>query len=322
MQPLDRRTAFYRLYRLRKLVAIATLIPLPALVLAMSAGLPVFIWMMPVWYLAVIAHVVRFPHAWVDLLALALTLALMLLIAPLGRLLGIGLLAGYPLAFAAGFVLWMYICNRIYAFESIAWLQQDTRLRRKSKLPVELLRDALFLRPDAQVGLCQCGPADENGVFEVVSTGAAGLPSLCSIDGITEDERGSEIDHDLQNGVFRFWATVIRSEPTYQETMFILEPDSEEACVETTIQTLTETASGTIYQKQESATGMGLVTGFGFWMNDVDADYFTATIDHVTGAPSKAVRAAPHDTLLLLLARRITRKRLAKLREAQGADGA
>ncbi|WP_095589734.1 hypothetical protein [Actibacterium ureilyticum] len=316
MQPLDLRVAIYRLYRLRKQVAVAALLPLPAFVLALFAGLPVHIWMVPVWYLLVLAHVVRFPQAWVDLLAMALALALVLFMAPLGVLAGIGAPLGYGLAAVTGFGLWLYLCNRIHALEKFAWPQQELRLHRKTRLPAATLRDALFLRPNAQVGLNRCGPANEHGVFQIVSTGAAGMPSLNTIDGLSEDARGMDIDADLQNGLFRFWATVIRSEPDYQETMYITEPDGEEASVETTIQTLTETASGTIYQKQETATGMGLVSGFGFWLNDVDRDHFTATIDHVTGARSRAVRAAPHDTPLILLAQRLTRKRLARLHEA------
>lgn len=316
MQPLDFRIITYRLYRLRKLIAVASLIPFPALLAAMAADVSVYLWMMPLWYAIVLAHVIRFPQAWVDLLGLALAIALTLLIAPVGKLIGITALIGYPLSLVVGFALWLYICNRIYAFESTPWPKQDTHFMRKTGLSIDEMRDIFFLRPNAKVGLNICGPANENGVFEVVSTGGGGMPELCSIDGVDHAGLGTEIDQDLQDGVFRYWATVIKSEPTYQETMFIIEPDSDEMTIETTIQTLTETKNGTLYQKQESTSGMGLVSGFGFWLNDVDADFFTATMDHVAGKPARAIRGAAHDTLLITLAQRLTRKRVEQMHEA------
>ena len=268
---------------------------------------------MPLWYTIVLFHVIRFPQAWVDLLGLGLTVALILLIAPLGAALGLGALTGYPLALIAGFFLWMYGTNRIYALEALAWPQQNIHLRRRSALSPEAMRAGFFLRPDAQVGLYECGPANENGVFEVVSRGAAPMVPLPCLE---EDDTTPALSEDLQNGVYRFWATVIRSEPDYQETMFITEPDGEDMAVETTIQSLTPAKGGTLYEKSETTCGMGWVSGFGFWLNDVDADYFTATIDHITDRPVRAVRAAGHDTIITLLARRITRRRIDQMHRA------
>ena len=336
--------ALYRLYRLRRLIVLCAILPLPALALAMAADVAIGRWAIPLWVGFCAFHAIRFPNAWLDLIAFALTFAFLLLVAiPVGFL-GLGPVFGYPTALFIGLFVWMGMLTRLHWFDQFRWPMGRMSLRRRFKLPAEQVRAAFFLRPDAEVGHQLCGPADANGVFPVTATGLQPLvPDMGFVMPKMTDEEYDELVEELgqqeadqiraaetraeqhdQNPPVTFYAIVLEESDTEQELILMQNygadadaPDDHDASddepqTQTLIQTVTPTRNGCRYRKLETGNILGCLSGAGFFLSDADADYVTSSVAKMQGTPDISVRAAHRDTLLFMLTRYFMRRQTAK----------
>jgi len=323
MRNLTFRDVTYRLYRLRRLVIVAMLIPMPFIALAIWTGVSVGWWLAAVWIAFVLIHSVRFPNAWIDQLAMSIGLAILLILAPAFGFIGLGPIIGYPLAMIAWFVIWMSLIGQITRLDGVPFRREKFVLRRRSKLSPAEMRAAFFLRPNAQVGFHLCHEADENGVFMVEPQGISTIGFQLGDDFATDqtdDQSDSECAALSQDFTpdFNFFATILESDETHQETVVLTNAtdDESEANVTSMIETITPAKNGAIYEKREYYDKFTLLAGLGFWLQDYNADHFTATIDHVSGKPARALRSAPKDSLLTLLANWFISRRLSRIEQA------
>lgn len=292
----DIRTLAYRLWRLRRLIAVSALLPLPGLLFAELWGVGLtfgggggILWLF--WIAASIALAVRFPNGWVDQLALGLAVLAIILVSPVARHLGVGPVGGLllgPLLLATGWV-WL---NAVLPpmLDGVAMGTRTQRFVARVRMPAKDLRDTLFLRPGARCGLHACGPADADGIFEVR---ALGHPTLD--DGLAPAE-----------GETGFFARVVERDETTQTTRFML--DRKKGSTGTTLQQITPARTGALYVSEELHDDLSAFAVLGFWLNDVEADRFTATLDFARGLAPRALKHAPRDSLLTWLGRRVAER--------------
>ncbi|MGH1368986.1 MAG: hypothetical protein ACRBCL_10235 [Maritimibacter sp.] len=294
---------FYRLFRLRRLLLVAALAPLLPLAMAIFAGVWVGWWLWLLWVIAVVAHGVFFPNAWMDLLAISVSFALVLFFSTVGGAMGLGPVLGTLAGLVAWFVLWMGLTTVLPLLDRFAFPVEG--IAYQTRLPVDAgtAKSALFIRPDTMVGYHDCGPLEAEGVFSVTPRFGSDFTGVAEgfVQGFSED------DHDAQEP-FSFLAKVVSRDETSQETVFIVDFSRDEMEVVTTHQFVEQTAKGCLYQKIESGHGMGLFTGAGFWLNDVDGDGVRAALDAQLEQPTPALRSATRDSLLFCLARFMSKR--------------
>lgn len=298
MDGLELRDVAYRLFRLRRLFVFAVLVPLPSLLFAdlLGRGLTysgVGGMLFGLWILAVAAYIIRYPNGWMDLLAIAASLATVIFLSPFAALIGIGPILGTPLAALVAFVLWLYFNNQPARLDQIRLGTCSSTFRGRAPMPPEALREAVFLRPEAEIGLHVCGPADDQGIFEVRALGYHML-----------DTGFEPVPSEIT-----FWARVIEAEDTRQ-VMQIFETALTHSS-SAVLQTLTPKGRGTLYEVEEIHDHFTVLSALGFWLNDVAADHFTATLDHVQGLPPRALKLMPQDSLLTRTAQYFVKQRLA-----------
>ena len=294
MSDLGIRDIAYRLFRLRRLIGVAAVLPLPALGLALLSQVPVGGWMALVWLGFVLLHALRFPNAWLELIALALTLAILFVAAPIGGRFGIHWLLGYPLALALGAVLWLVLSSALHGFERLPWPFEVAPLRKHLRISPEAARAALFLRPNAQIGTYRCGPADKDGNFEVT----VGPPEPAPGFRLSDLEFGGfDLPAAEPDAGFSFLAKLVHDDALSQEVLAVHKPGSDAQEVQTLIQTLEPAKGGTAYEKVETGEVMGGLSGLGFWLTDADADELSATLDQAAGRRSRALRDATQEPL-------------------------
>lgn len=321
----------YRLFRLRRLIVILAFLPMPAIAFAGALGVTTGLGHWALWLVALLACAVRFPHAWVDMTGFALAFSAVLLAAPLGALIGLGFVFGHMLGALGLFFGGMMLTNRLFLLEARPFPMKTLRYRARLRLPAGDLRAATFLRPDAKVGFYRCGPADDEGVFEVVPEDltppdpfARRLNDYTDVIEVKLDDPGAEAearpatqpDHDAaaEDHPFemRFAACVMREEDWEQELLFMVS-DDEAAEPVALRQAIRPKKRGALYEKSETNEALGWITGAGFWLNDVQGDYLTAAIDTQTGSVPKAIRTAPQGSPLSALASWLILRKMEKL---------
>lgn len=293
MGDLDLRTISYRLWRLRRLIAVAALLPLPGILFAGLFGFGLtygggggILWFL--WILAVFALAVRFPNGWIDLFALGLPLAAIIFLSPIARLFGIGPFSGTLLGLVTMAAGWFWINGKLPAMlDDIPMGTQKNTFRARVALPAKTLREALFLRPGARCGLHACGAAGADGIFQVKSFGYQLLD-----DTFTPTE-----------GEIAFLARVVETGETTQITQYFLAEDSLTAS--TTYEEVTPTRRGCSYAKEEVHDHFSVLAAIGFWLNDVEADHLTATLDFLNEQPPRALKLMPQDSLLTWTAQQV-----------------
>lgn len=308
---LSANDILYRLWRLRRLIAVAIVLPLPFLAFAMFLGAAVGTWMIPIWVVMVLAHAVVFPHAWSELIALGLSFSVAFVFAPLWALLGLGWILGYPAAVVLIFFTWMALSTRLFQLEAFSSPVATLRFKARVPLDLEATRAAFFLRPDAVVGHYQCGPADDGGVFEVTPLDMPTVAPMVNESLLEEEDCEVETPEP-----FSFLAKVTAASDTRQETIIIADFSQDDPEVQSTVQELKPTRRGTIYEKRETGTGMGLFSALGFWLGDVETDYFVDTVDRATGAKPRSIRSASPETPFTMIARRMVARRAGPITDA------
>jgi hypothetical protein len=297
MKDLDFRTVSYRLWRLRRLILVTALLPLPGVLLASLFGVGIGFGsgggiVLTLWLAALTALAVRFPNGWLDHFALGLPLAIVTLLSPVASILGVGPVGGVAMSLLIMFVGWLGINSQLpMILNDIPMGTSKNAFHVRTKVPAKVLQEALFLRPGAQCGLHACGPADRDGVFEVRSFGYQLLD---------EGLRPTE-------GDIAFRAKVLESDGSTQITQFFV-AGAGEGTSSTTYQEITPKRKGCIYAKEEVHDHFSVLSAAGFWLNDVEADHFTATVDFVTEQPPRALKLMPQDSLMTWLMQQLMQR--------------
>jgi hypothetical protein len=303
LDDLTMNDVFYRLVRLRRLALVAVLIPLIPLAMAIFAGVWVGWWLWLLWIIAVLANVVIFPNAWVDLISISVSLAIVLFFSTIGGAIGLGPVIGTLVGLIAWFLLWMMVTNVLPLFDRFAYPVEG--IEYKTRLPVDVAtaKAAFFYRPDAMVGYHDCGPL-EDGVFSMTPLYGSDFTT------IAEGFMGAQEAEEAQEAFepFSFLAKVVSRDETSQETVYITDLSSDDMNILTTVQYVEQTAKGCLYQKLETGHKMGLFTGAGFWLSDVDGDVVRAALDAQLEQPTPALRSATKDCLLYVVARMFSRR--------------
>lgn len=304
MNELDVRTVTYRLWRLRRLIGVAILLPLPGILFASLIGLGLgfgggggALWLL--WMLAVIALAIRFPNGWVDHFALGLPLLAITFLSPFARLFGMGPILGLFLAVLVMGIGWFILNSRLpLILSDLPMGTEKHAFRRRLSIPAQELRDALFLRPNAQCGLHACGPANSDGLFQVRAFGYRTLDS----------------EFHVEESDIAFFAKVIESDETTQVTQYFLTEGGVSAG--TCYEEITPSRRGCVYAKDEVHDHFSVFAAIGFWLNDVEADHLTATLDFLAKKPPRALKLMPQDSLLTWVAQRM----MERMARRQAAD--
>lgn len=291
MNPLSKRDVLYRLWRLRRLILVTVLLPLPGILLAGLFGFGLTLSggggaVLVLWTMATVALALWFPNGWTDNLTLALTLAGMTILSPIAPILGIDGVLGVIIGFLVLCAGWLALSMTLPEWldgKSLGRIKQT--FRRTVAADPEALRDALFLRPKARCGLYDCGPATKDGIFDVRLRGA----------GANAATGGQEITCR---------ARVLKRDKTAQVTQFFSAEDP--AISSTTQESIKAKDAGALYQKKDVHDHFSLFAALGFWLTDYEMDHFTATLDFVQGTPPRALMLQPDDGLLFFLGQRVT----------------
>lgn len=315
----------YRIYRLRRLLGVA--VALPVLVVAGIAALkgPAAVVLLVLAVGAPLAHVLRYPNAWMETLTVSLTVAVLLALAGtiIGPDLGLdglalrlaGLVAlGFVLLLALGAVLPMLLLGGTERPVQ-AWA------RRRSRLTPEALKSAITLYPGRDDPRVTCSPADADGAFAV------------SI----RHEMPARDPSAPATAEIRLFAQVLSSTPERHEVMSVeddglseveaFDPDEEfgdvlddaglgqetetetEPAITVTRHSFVPLRRGTRVEVCERGAVMPRGLALGFWLQDYMADHLTDEIDRAEGRRPRANRAAPHEQLIVGLARPLMRRR-------------
>lgn len=295
----------YRIFRLRRLLAVLTL---PFLLVAITSYLVGYWIVFALSIFAVAAmvwHILRFPNAWQESIAMCLTLLTALILAVV--------LIGVDSAFS-GSILWlivfvigapilfMMLSSRVPRWVFFGQPADRTYVaRRKSRLTAAELAPSTALRSGFRDAFVECGEADAEGWFDV-----------------TYHHVGTAFfDGSTYPAPVEFQARVASDEDG--TTVVVARVDGADASVTTTI--LTPLRRGTRVELREEAT---MVTGLrmGYWLGDKHADFLTDVVDRAEGRPMRANRFQPEDTLMAMLASRFVRRRWADAPQQDDIDDA
>ena len=315
----------YRVYRLRRLIAVA--VAPPVLVVAAIAALkgPAALVLLALAVGAPLAHALRYPNAWIETLTVSLTVtALLALAGTIGPDLGLwalalrlaGLLAlGVALFLAIGAVLPMLLLGGPER-------PVQARARRRSRLAPAALKAAITLYPGRDDPRVRCSAADADGAFAVCIRHE--MPAL---------DPGAPDTAEI-----RLFAQVLRSTPECHEVMSVeddglaepeaFDPGAEvgdvlggaglsgqteaEPAITITRHSFAPRRRGTRVEVSERGAVMPRGLALGFWLQDYMADHLTDEIDRAEGRRPRANRAAPHEQLIVDLARPLIQRRPAR----------
>ena len=285
MQEID---VAYRLYRLRRLIAVAVLPPVAVSLLVFAGPLG---WLLAiVSVIGVTAHAVRFPTAWEEtLVTSAVVSAGWILLAALGAVTGpVGFFVGVPFVTAVLAFLALSLTSRFATFLSMGPVAPLlVRASRKSTLDPEMLRAGVTLYPGRSDLRTEAGEADETGLFDVRI--GHRLPSLFAG------------DEDFSDIAFR---ARVEHADAQRHVVTVLGEAGE--TLSKTCHTFRATKSGAKVTMEEDGAAMPLGARLGFWLQDFGADHLTDEVDRAEGRAERANRFAPRDSLMMLVAARMT----------------
>ncbi len=284
---------FYRMMRLRRLIAIAVAIP-TMMVLAVA-------WMDPTVLSAfhatlaclgiaslVVGHVVIFPNVTLETFALSLSATLLIVVMPVIK--NVSLWAPAEHATAA-FIILMSLAVAAMGvvmaliqilLGALVYTGPVVRKTLKTKMVVPCSPNVAFqqfaLRPDSRRGRVLTGPVDDNGFFDVAVAVVA----------TTDDGTQNAME------VVKLDAKILKSTPERHDVMMILRNGS----VTVTSQHFAETDEGCEVQvcdlPGDFTAGMHVL----FWLTDQQTDNLTETADAVVGQTGRTNGVAHNVSLL------------------------
>ncbi|MEL7344741.1 MAG: hypothetical protein AAFN59_07760 [Pseudomonadota bacterium] len=309
------RVLFYRLFRLRRLIGVSILLPL--LIIGAIAALkgPAAVAFVPFAVLVPLAHVLRYPTSWMETLAVSCTLSVLLALAGMiGADVSIAGLVVRMIGLAVlGFGLFMMFVTLVPNVTEVGAAKPITiRARRTSTLDAETLKAKIALYPGRVDDKVICGPAGDDGVFEITYKHR--------MDGFLEfaGDNGDVTDKDLKSMGFSraqfdemtatdpnafditFNAVVVASTPQTHDIIAI-EPQGSDTTA--TRYSFESKKNGTIITMQERTPPMAGGMRFGFWLQDYIADFLTDEVDRAEGRAPRANRFSDQSQLIVDIAR-------------------
>ena len=277
------RVLIYRLYRLRRLIFVTVALPV-----AVVAGLwalkgTAALAFLPLAVLGPLFHVLKYPKAAAESVAVSLTLTLLLALAgTIGpdvalaglalRILGLGVL---------GVVLFLSLSMGLSAAMFAGPEKEFTaRAHRKSRLDPQALKERITLYPGREDDRVVCGPARSDGVFPI--TMKHSMPDL--------SEAGME---EVEVSLF---GLILTDLPEQHEVISIPEEGEETS---TTQYSFIEQRKGTRVEIAERSLPVPLGIRVGYWLEDYMADYLTDEVDRAEGREMRANRFQPHHQLMI-----------------------
>ena len=311
----------YRLWRLKRLIAVATVLPLVFFAAMAFIGLGTIgtgPWGLAAPAAAVVlivaAHAVIFPNSNQETLAISLTLAILALVAPLIS----GSLFGWFLF--AIFALWMIWSGqqRILFWQSSTSTHSPTFTARvRTTTPLEKARYWFPLRPGLKRGHFRCGEAGPDGSFPVwYDTGSADWLSAFGLDEGMPREMTEELEQDMPPS---FYARIAKDAPDYQKTLLLQGESMDDDAVMSVVEHwFKPRGEGCVVTESDSATSFPRGQSLGIWLADFAVDGLILNRDLLEGRETKAIRGTHHMSLLGLLSGWILKKFMMR---GRGADG-
>ncbi|MBD3676891.1 MAG: hypothetical protein HUJ27_00630 [Rhodobacteraceae bacterium] len=308
------RDITYRLWRLRRLIAVCTALPLLVFGLMGQTGLSEIasdgrglIITTAVLFFLVSAHAVIFPNSNQETVAISLLLAVFALVAPIISGSGLGWLIFVIFAL---WVLWSGQ-RRILSWQSSTRNHRPVfKARVRTGRPIEEARAWFPLRPGHVRGAYTCGEADAEGRFPVWYE--LGQANWMEALGITLPDLPGEPDEaafaDLaMRGDPAFYAKIEEDGPDYQRTRILEGEDEVASVVEHRFK-----ARGNGCAVTESETAMSFPWGQSLfmWLADFQQDILCLHRDLLEGRQPVALREAHRHSLFTILTGLMFRKLL------------
>ena len=284
----------YRLWRLRRLIAVAILPPLMVTALSLPAGHAAPGLFVALSVLVPLAHVLAYPKDWAETMTVSLVLAFTLWLAsgidPDAGLLSVALRTIGLSALAL--VLFLFTIMPMGLILALGPMRESGHVRATghSRLPTAELKSAITLYPGRKDARTTCGPADADGVFAVETR-----HEFARVDGVCTGEPDDTFDADGTMAV-RFSASVVSTGEDHHEVITFEEPGG---AIEASRHAFEATGSGTRVTVEETTAGLTGGMALGFWLQDYLADHLTDEIDAAEGRAPRANRAFPQTSLFI-----------------------
>ncbi len=274
---------FYRIMRLRRLIAVAAMLPV-MVILGVSLFDPAVLSPLyaSVASLAVVAlvagHVVLFPNVTLETISLSLAVTFLVVSMPVVKILSswapaeqqsgaLVLLIGLAVA-----VTGVFLAVFEFVLNALAYVGPKLRVRLKTSLTLpcsaQVLQRQCALRPDTRRGRVLSGSADENGFFEVAVV----------------SPHTADPDNADQPLVVKVDAKVLNSSPSQHDVMIVLRNGS----VTVTSQTFEATKGGCRVEVSDMPGDFTFGMHALFWLTDQQADNLTEMSDVILGHEGRA----------------------------------
>ena len=299
--------ALYRLFRLRRQIAVTGTLPLLG---AVPAGLlvapgsffasPEWIFgLTAAWTCVMAALAVRFPGGWLEAVGFSITMALIAAAAPwtcaaLAHMISSGAIVGFVVVLGATsfgilFLAMGLVLVVIWALSGRPAGERRARLRLKVPLPIEEARSRLFLYPDAQSDIRRTGFAGADGFFEVFFKIEA--PDPCTSEMVVTEHS--------------FHAKILEETDTEQTVLYSAEQEDGSVTTSVEVQTLIRDGDKTLSVSEEVHDHFDWCALVGWWLTDAGGDAMTERYDEVMENPQRALKRMPQESPLTWLAARV-----------------
>ena len=284
----------YRLWRLRRLIAVAILPPLAVTALWLPPGQVMAGLFIALSVLVPLAHVLTYPKDYAETMTVSLVLAFTLWLAsgidPTASVLATAMRAVGLAALA--FVLFLVAIIPMGTILALGPMRESGHVRasRRSRLSPAELKPAITLYPGREDARTTCGPANAEGVFEVETRHeVAPMAQGCAVDADGAAEAPGIM-------TVRFFGSVVSTGEDHHEIISFEEPDG---AIEASRHTFEATAKGSRVTVEETTAGLTGGMALGFWLQDYLADHLTDEIDAAEGRTPRANRAFPQTSLFI-----------------------
>lgn len=283
----------YRMYRLRRLVALALIGTLPALFWVANGIATPELYAVTLIALLPALHVMIYPGAWMETISAIVGSLFVIFATPLLDF----LLPAYPrfLWFA------LLLCGGMLVFCAMIGLfnlfvmngpprQVKLHTSAFSKCDAAALKAGITLYPGRSDEWVTCGPADENGLFRttlhiqpIESHGEVEFKPM-------PDTAHSYTEDGLLETEAYLTCKVEKSTDTEHHVVFHM---GEETWPGSVIHTFEETSDGTVVSVSEHSQDMSIFVVWGMWLEDYFADHLQSEIERVEGAAFISNRNRP-----------------------------
>ncbi|MDU8942327.1 hypothetical protein [Ovoidimarina sediminis] len=299
--------AAYRLYRLRRQIALTGVLPLlGAVPAALLSGPGSFfadpIWIFGttgVWTLLMAALAIRFPGGWIEALGFSIAAAVAAFSAPLLAFLIGGLYdrdailaIGVILLFLPLALLFLGMGSVLAVVGVLAGRPAGERRARLSlyvPLPLDQARDGLFVLPETSGGNRRTGPVDGRGFFPVYF-------SFDTVDGCT----GTPVTEE-----HRIEAKILEMTETEQTILYAATQEDGSTTTSVEVQRVMPKGGGTFWTSEEVHDHFDWCALVGWWLTDAGGDAMTDRFDELMRQPARALKRMRQDSPLTWLATRI-----------------